>query len=250
MWLHSPANHLARLAAGQNAAEHKPSVLRQHTTIKKLQLGIVTADAYHALGVVHSHGYAVSRLERQGRNEASSPSVVVSLEALELPGLLAIGPGYRPAGGVTGKTVEATVHDKRLQPIPRRQELKVKACVAYKFFGHRLVKPNGYLDGFAIGGNDNAAVEVIIIITQTNLNAALLAVNLAVSHLRHQVPLFRSVVQTDGTTLHGAYAMLDDFYARVLFIIETAVETVAENQHVDALTLKIAAVVKHKVLRL
>ena len=64
----------------------------------------------------------------------------------------------------------------------------------------------------------------------------------------HQVPLLRGVVQTHGTALYGTHTMMDDLNARVLLVVETAVETIAEHQHVDTLTLEILAVVELQVL--
>ena len=44
--------------------------------------------------------------------------------------------------------------------------------------------------------------------------------------------------------------MLDDFNTRVLLVVETSVETVAENQYVDALPFEILEVVQFQILRL
>ena len=76
----------------------------------------------------------------------------------------------------------------------------------------------------------------------------MLPVHLAVGHHRHQVPLFRGVVQSDGTTLYGTHAVMNDFNAGILLVVETSVKTVAEYQHVDCPTFEIVEVVERQVL--
>ena len=50
-----------------------------------------------------------------------------------------------------------------------------------------------------------------IIITQTNLNTTTFTVYLPACHLRNEIPLFGSVVQTNSTALNRSHAMMNDF---------------------------------------
>jgi hypothetical protein len=73
-------------------------------------------------------------------------------------------------------------------------------------------------------------------------------VNLPACHLRNEVPLLGSVVQTNSTALNRSHAMMNDFYSRILLIVESSVKTVAEDQHVDSLSLEILLLIELQVL--
>ena len=250
MGLHCPCHHFPGLAGGQKTAKHKPSVLRQHTAIVKFQFSIIATHAYQMLGIIHCHRDAMTRLQWQWVYIAIRPSVVIGLEALELLGLLAIGTGNGLAAGISGETIQPAIHHKRLQPIFRGQELQVKACVSHQFLWHRLVQPHGYLHSLSLGGDHQSAIEVIVFIAQSHLYTSLFLVHLAVSHLGHQVPLLWRIVQPHGSALDVSHAMLDNLNARILLVVESAIETVAEYQDVHSLSLKIVAVIESQVLRL
>ena len=248
MRLHRPGDHLTRLSLRQHAAQHEPAVLGEHTSVVELQLGIIAADADHARGVVGSHHQLMARLQGQRIHKTVGTTVVIGLEALELSGFLAIRTGDGLTGGITGESVQATIHQEGLQPILRRQELDVEARLASQFLRHGLIQVDGYLHSLTLGSDHHATVEVVVVVAHAHLDATLLAVHLAAGHLWHQVPLLRGVVQTHGTALYGTHTMVDDLNARVLLVVETAVETVAEHQHVDPLSLEILEVVKLQVL--
>ena len=248
MRLYGPACHFTCFVGGQNAAEHKPSVLRQHASVIELQLGVVTADADHAFGIIHCHRDGVPCLKGKRIDKFSCPSVIIGLESFELARFLAVGPGHGLAGGIAREAVQPAVHCEGLQPVSGRKELQIQTCIADKLFGNRLVKPDGDLHRFPLGGDHNAAVEIIVVIAQAHFDAALFAVHFPIGHFRHQIPLFRCVVQTHGTSLDGPYAVLDNLNAGILLVIESAIKTVAENQHIYALPLKIAAVVQFQIL--
>ena len=57
-----------------------------------------------------------------------------------------------------------------------------------------------------------------------------------------------SLVQTHGTTLHGAHAVVNNFDAGVLLIVEASVEVVAIDQNIDTLAFEILKVVESEVL--
>ena len=230
--------------------QHEPSVLRQHSSVVEFQLGIVAANADEPLGRVGGQRDAMAFLDGQRINETVCAAVVVGLEPLKLPRFLAVGAGNGLTGGITGQTAQAPVDCVSLQPILRRQELQVEAGVSGQFLRHGLVEPDDNLHRLSLGSNHHPTVEVVVVIAHVHFDGAVFAVNLPAGHLGHKVPLFGSLVQPDGTALNGAHPMMDDFYARVLLVVETAVETITEHKYVHALPLEIFTVVELKVLRL
>ena len=82
------------------------------------------------------------------------------------------------------------------------------------------------------------AAQRLLLITHSYLDAAVLTVHLAVSHLRDEIPLLGGVVQTHGTALDGTHTVVDNLDARVLLVVEPAVKTVAEDQHIHPLPLE------------
>ncbi len=73
-------------------------------------------------------------------------------------------------------------------------------------------------------------------------------IDFAAGHRRYEIPLLRGVVQTDGSALNGSYSVMDNLNSRVLLVVETTIETIAEHQHVYALTLEVFKVVQLKIL--
>ena len=101
MRLHCPCDDLAGLAFRKHTAQHKPSVLCQHTSIVESQLTVLTADANHAFGSIGSQNEAMACLNGQRVNKAVSATIIVSLEAFELTGLLTVGTSHRLTGCIT-----------------------------------------------------------------------------------------------------------------------------------------------------
>ena len=244
MRLHRPSDHLTRLALRQHTTQHEPAVLCQHTTIVEAQLGIFAADTNHAFRSVRGQDDAMTRLNRKWIHKAVGATIIIRLESLELTRFLAVGTRGRETGGISGQTSQTAIHREGLEPILRRQELQVEASIACQFLRHGLVEIDRNLHSLSLRCDHHPTVEVVIVIAHAHLNASRLTVHLSVGHLGHQVPLLRRVVQTHSTTLHSAHTMMDDFDARVLLVVETTIETVAEHQHVHALPLKVLAVVQ------
>ena len=251
--LDGPRDNLAGLTGRQHAADDEPAVLCEHTAVVEFQLR-VAGDGDEARGIVGGHTQRVTGIDGQRVDEAVGTTVVVGLEALELTRLLTVRTGDGLAGGIARQTTQATVHRVCLQPVLRRQELDVEASLASQFLRHGLVEPDGNLHGLTLDGHDDAAVEVlgeasvsaaqrIFLIAHGDLDGAVHAVHLAVGHLRHEVPLFGCVVQTDSSALDGPHAVVDDLDTGVLLVVEPAVKTIAEHQHVHPLPLEILAVV-------
>ena len=130
----------------------------------------------------------------------------------------------------------------------RGQEFDIKTCITRQFLRHWLIEPHGYLHSFSLGGDNDTTVKIVVIIPQAYLYAPVLTIHLTAGHLWHKIPLFRRIVQTNGTPLHCPHAVVDNLYAGVLLVVETSVETVAEHQHVHTLPLKILAVVELQIL--
>ena len=137
------------------------------------------------------------------------------------------------------EAVQASVHREGLQPILRRQELYIEACLASQLLWYGLVQIDGNLHCLALGSHHHTAVEVVVVVTHGYFDATVLTVHLPAGHLRYKIPLLGRIIQADGSTLYGTYTMMNDFNARVLLVIETAIKTVAEHQHIHSLTLKI-----------
>ena len=242
--LYGPGNHLTRLSLRQYTAQHVPAVLGEHTTVVEFQFGIVAADADHPLRGVAGHHDAMACLHRTGIHETVCTSVVVGLETLELTGLFAIGAGDGLTGGIARQASQASVHREGLVPVLRGQELQIEACFPCQFLGHGFIEPHGNLNGLTLGSHHHATVEVIVVVAHRYLDAAFLTIYLTADGLRHKIPLLWGIVQTDGTTLYRAYPVVDDLDTRVLLVVESAVETVAEHQHVDTLALEVFTVVE------
>ena len=69
-------------------------------------------------------------------------------------------------------------------------------------------------------------------------------------HFGNQIPLFRCIVQSDGSSLNGAHTMLDDFYSRILLVIKASIKTITEYQYINPSSLKIILFVQFHILRL
>ena len=56
------------------------------------------------------------------------------------------------------------------------------------------------------------------------------------------------VVHTHGTTLYCTYTVVDNLNTRVLLIIESSIEAVAEHQHIAPLAFEILEIVQLEIL--
>ena len=170
----------------------------------------------------------MASLQGQRIHETACTPVVVCLETLELSRLLTVRTGDGLTGGIAREAVQASIHCEGLQPILRRQELYIEACLASQLLRYGLVQIDGNLHGLALGCDDDTAVEVVVIVTHGNFDTAVLTIHLPAGHLRHKIPLFGRIVQADGSTLYGTHTMMNDFNAGVLLVIETTIKTVTE----------------------
>ena len=255
MRLHGPRDDLTRLTLRQHAAQHKPAILCQHTSVVQFQLSIIATDANHALWGFRSHCDAMACLDGARVYELLGTTIVVSLETLKLTGLLVVRTSDGLTGGIAWESVQTTVHRKRLQPVLRWQKFQIEASFTSQFLGYRFVEPYSNLDGLAFSCYHNTTIEILIktsssttqssgIVAHRYFDASFLMVYLTICHLWYQIPLFWCLVQSDGAALNGAYTVVDDLDARVLLVIESTVETVAEHQHVHTLTVEIFKVVQ------
>ena len=250
----TPTHYLARLAGRQHTLEHVPSVLCQHTSVVKVEFGILACYLDHPFGSIGCQDDFVSSFKWSGIDKAVGAAVIVCLESFELTGLFAVRACNCLAGSITWETVQATIHKVGLVPVLRRQELDVQSRFACQSLGHRLVEPNRNFYGslFPFGGrkgrHNDAAVEVVVVIAQTHFDLTCIAVHGATCGLGHKVPLLGSLVQTHGTTLHGTHAVVNNFDAGVLLIVEASVEVVAIDQNIDTLAFEILKVVESEVL--
>ena len=176
-------------------------------------------------------------------NKAVCTTIVIGLETLELSRLLAVRTCHRLTRCVTWQSAQLAVHRVGLQPVLRRQELDVQSCFASQLLWHGLIQPYGNLNGLAFGCHYHAAVKVVVVIAQPHLDGACCLVHLTAGHRGHKVPLLWRVVQAHSTALYGTHPVVDNLYTRVLLVVESAIEAVAEYQHIHTLTLKILKVV-------
>ena len=248
MRLHSPCDHLTCLSLRQYTAQHEPAVLGQHSSIEEFQFCIIATDRDHVFRIISSHHDAMTRLKREGIHKAIRTTVIVGLEAFELTRFLTVGTGNGLTRCITRETVQTTVHDEGLQPIFRGQELQIKTSFASQFFRYGLIEPYGNLHRLTLCCYYSTTVEVIIVVTHGHLNTTILTVHLPAGHLRHEVPLFRRIVQSYGTTLNRPYTVLYNLNTRVLLVIEATVETVAEYQNIHSLTFEVLTVVQLQIL--
>ena len=190
----------------------------------------------------------MSSFKWSGIDKAVGAAVIVGLESLELTGFLTVGACHGLTGCITGETVQAAIHQVGLVPVLRRQEFDVQSRFACQSLGHGFVEPYGDLDGITLSRHNDAAVEVVVVIAQTHFDLTCIAVHGATCGLGHKVPLLGSLVQTHGTTLHGTHAVVNNFDAGVLLIVEASVEVVAIDQNIDTLAFEILKVVESEVL--
>ena len=238
-----PRHHLARFASRQHAAQHKPAVLGNHSSVVEADFVLVRRHFYQALGAVRRHNNSVRRLYRQRVNKLARAAVVVSSEPFELLGFLTVIDCGGVACGVFRQQSRAVVGKVHFRPVLRRQKFEIKSRLARKCLRNRIIQEYRNLYRVAFGLCHNARVEVVIVVTQRHLDALVVAIHLAVDGFRHKVPLLGRVVQPDGAALHGAHPVVDYLDARILLVVESAIERVAVNQHVNPLTFKIIAVV-------
>ena len=188
-------------------------------------------------------------LERERVNEFSCAAVVIGPVTLVLFDLLAVGPCCGLAGGITRETVKATVDEEGLAPVLRGEEFKVESSIAFQLLGNRLVQIDDDFHGGSFACDHYPGVEIVVVITEGDLDGVLISLDLAVDRIGDEVPLFGGVVQADGTALNGADSVVDDLDTGVLFVIETSREGVAVDKDVHALPLEVLQVIDLQVRR-
>ena len=151
--LHRPAEDLAGLAFGKDAAQHEPAVLGYDASVIELEGNILGGDPDHTLGIVRCHEYGVSGLHGKRIDEAAGTPVVIGPVALVLLVLLAVGTGYGLADGIAGEAVGTAVHDIGLVPVLRRKELEVESRIAGKRIRNGLVEIDVDMEGLAVAGH-------------------------------------------------------------------------------------------------
>ena len=144
----------------------------------------------------------MASLQGQWVDKTIRSAVVVGLETLELTGFLAVRTRDGLTSGVSGETIQTTIHDEGLQPVFRRKKLEVKSSLACQFLRYGFVQINGNLHCLALCCHHRAAIEVVIVVAHRNLDAAIFFVDLTARHLGHKIPLLGCVVQADGAALH------------------------------------------------
>ena len=246
--LYGPAQYLAGLAGGEDAAEDEPSVLSEDTAVIEVDIGFA-GNLDHALRSIRCKGEVVGGLEGEGIDELVGSAVVVSPVAPVLLDFFSVGPGYSLAGGVAREAVQAAIGEEGLAPVLGGKELKIESGVALEFFRYGLVKVNGYLHGGSLSGDHYPGVEVIIVITQSHLDGILIGLDFTVQCVRNEVPLLRGVAEPDGAALDGADSVVDDLDAGILLVIETSGEGVAVDKDVHALSFEVLQVVDFQVRR-
>ena len=187
-------------------------------------------------------------LQREGFHEHTGTSVVICPVTLELAHLLFVGTRARIAHSITRNAVGTAVHKIRLTPVLGRQELQVEARFSRQLFRDGFVQINVNVKGCSMGRYHNAGIEIIIVVTEPDLHAALLLVHRAGSHLGNQIPLLRGHVETDGAALDCTHAVVHNLNSGVFLVVETARKGIVVYQYIYALTLKVFQIVEFQVL--
>ena len=242
-----PAQYLAGLAGRQEAAHHEPSVLRDYAAVKEHQL-LIGSDLYHSFRSIRRHHQFVSGLERQRADETPRTPVIGSAVALVLHHLLRIRKSAGRGSRIFRETVEASVHGICLAPVLGRQELQVEAGLALEECRYRLVQIDRDFHTFALRAHHYAGVEVIAVIAQAHLYGTGSPVHLPERSLGNQVPLFRCAGKAYSSALRRPDAVVDELYARVLFVIEAARKQVAVDKQVHSPGFIILQVVDLEIL--
>ena len=90
-----------------------------------------------------------------------------------------------------------------------------------------------------VSGDNKPWVKVIVREAQADFDAVVQRINNSWSGFRGEVPLFRGVVEPDGSALGSSYAVVNDLDSWVLFIVEPPGEGVVVNENVHTLLLKV-----------
>ena len=246
--LQKPAEHLACLALRQDAAEHIPAVLGKHAPVIELERSAVGADLDHPFRVVRGEGHALPLRHRKRIHETSGAAVIVGLITLELLDFLTVGTSHGLTHRIAREALRVSVHEICLVPVLGREEFEVEPGLALKALRHGLVKVDINPHGPALGAYDEPGIEIIIRITQANLDRPLVRIDIAEGGLGHQVPLLRSVGEAHRPALHRADSVMDQLDAGVLLIVEAPGEKVAVDENIDSRPLVILQVIKFQRL--
>ena len=123
----APTHHLACLAGREHTLEHIPTILCQHTSVVKVEFGILACYLDHPLWCIGRQDDFVSSFKWSGIDKAVGAAVIVGLESLELTGFLTVGACHGLTGSITRETVQATIHKVGLVPVLRRQEFDIQS---------------------------------------------------------------------------------------------------------------------------
>ena len=183
------------------------------------------------------------------RDEEVSPAPVVECGLAEILGdLLRNGMDLGIMHGILGKDPGLAVHQIVLAEVRCGEELKVETGFAYKCLRHGLAQDDLDEDALVLGSDPEPGGEVIIPVGHFDLDAAVGLVNLPGGDLAEDIPLLRSVHQTDASAGADALTPLDDLQTGELLVVETAVIEVVVHEHVGAPRLEIIEVIHFQAL--
>ena len=242
-----PGHDLARLPRRQEAPDDHPAILGQHPSVIELEQRVLRSNLDHPLRRIRRQEQFVASLQRKRLDEHPGSPVVIGPVPMELQDFLFVRTKLGVADRIPGNPVRPVVHQVRLAPILRRQELQHETGLADQFLRDRFVQEYGDFHGLAFGPDRHPGVKVIVIVPESDFDASAQGVYHTVRHFRDEVPLLRCCTQADGAALESTDSVVDDFNTGVLFVIETAGKGIVENQDIDTLSLEITQVVQFQV---
>ena len=145
--------------------------------------------------------------------------------------------------GILGQRPCKSVNHIVLSEIGSGEELQVHSGLSYQELGNRLVNVNLYDNAFVLRVNPQFGNEVIVVVGEFHLHAAVRMVDGPVGHHAEDVPLLGGVHQPDASSGGDTLASLDDLQACELLVVEAAVVNIVINQNVCTSVLKVVEVV-------
>ena len=246
--LQVPFQDQAGLAGGQQRAQHEHTVLREVAAVVNADLRLGAHP--HAKGVIlRGEHDLMPGGHRQGHEEVSAAAVVEGALTEILRDLLGDGVQFGVVHRGLGQDARQTVHEVVAAEIRGREELEIQAGLADQIIRYGLVQPDLYQHALVLGQDLESGDEIIVLIGERYLHAALVAVDLAGAHHPEDIPLLGGVHQADTTARGEAFAPLNNLQAGEFLIIERPVVEVVVNQHVRAPGFEIAQIVELQALR-
>ena len=144
---------------------------------------------------------------------------------------------------ILGKDARHAVHEVVLAEVGGREELQVQARLADELLRYGLVQDHLHQAAAVLGRHPELGREVVVRVGERDLDEVAFTVHDPVGDLAEDVPLLRGVHQADAAAGGEALAALDDFHARELLVIESAVVQVVVHEHVRPPRLEVAKLV-------